>query len=151
MGKSPLYEKVKLVYNVGKFVIREGVAMNCAKCGREIQEGQVFCPICLEEMEGYPVKPGIVVHIPKRVDEEDDKTSLSWKRPVLSPEEQVRKLKKKLLWLRLAVATLLIAGGVLCFILGKAVTELDVRGIIGQNYSTVESGTNKATRIPGKP
>ena len=125
--------------------------MNCVKCGREIDEDQVFCSGCLEGMERYPVKPGIVVHIPKRVEEDDEKKTLNRKRPALPPEEQVRKLKRKLLWLRLSVAILLIACGILCFAVGKAVLELDVRGIIGQNYSTVESGTAKTTRGPSIP
>ena len=41
--------------------------MNCVKCGREIPEDQVFCEICLTEMENYPVKPGTAVHIPPRL------------------------------------------------------------------------------------
>lgn len=32
--------------------------MNCLKCGREIEEGQVFCNDCLVQMAKYPVKPG---------------------------------------------------------------------------------------------
>ena len=43
--------------------------MNCLKCGREIDAKDVFCPMCLEDMEKYPVKPGTAVHIPARKDE----------------------------------------------------------------------------------
>ena len=34
--------------------------MNCLKCGREIEEGQVFCNDCLVQMAKYPVKPEVV-------------------------------------------------------------------------------------------
>ena len=113
--------------------------MNCVKCGREIEESRVFCDSCLEEMEKYPVKPGTVVHIPKRPDVEEEKKVASRRKSVLTEEEQIRRMKKKLVWLRLIAATLLIACGALTFVLGKTVMKLDVRKIIGQNYSTVES------------
>lgn len=123
--------------------------MNCVKCGREIEESRVFCDVCLEEMEKYPVKPGTVVHIPKRSAVEDEKKMSSRRKPMLTEEEQIRRMKKKLLWLRLTVATLLILCGALTFVLGKAVTKLDVRRIIGQNYSTAES--IPTTRGPKQP
>ena len=123
--------------------------MNCAKCGREIEENQVFCPDCLKGMEDYPVKPGIVVHIPKRADEAEEKKNQARRRAVLTPEEQLRKLKKKLRWLRLSVAVLLLACGLLCFAMGKAVVELDFYRFLGQNYSTVD--TAPASRTPSQP
>ena len=122
--------------------------MNCIKCGREIEENQVFCPACLEEMGRYPVKPGVVVHIPKRTDGPEEKRTPVRKRLLLDPEEQIRKLKKKVLWLRLTVAVLLLACGLLCFAVGKVAMELDVRQIIGQNYSTVETDAATGTTEP---
>ena len=113
--------------------------MNCMKCGREIEESRVFCDTCLEEMEKHPVKPGTVVHIPKRPDTEEEKKVTFRRKQILTEEEQIRRLKKKLVWLRMIVAALLIVCGALTFVLGKAVMKLDVRKIIGQNYSTVES------------
>lgn len=38
----------------------------CMRCGREIEEGQVFCQDCLKEMSRYPVDPNTVVQIPLR-------------------------------------------------------------------------------------
>ena len=123
--------------------------MNCVKCGREIEENQVFCPDCLTEMDGYPVKPGIVVHIPKHSGADEEKKSLIRKKPILTPEEQIRKLKRRLLWARMTVAALLLACGILCFVVGKVAVELDFYRIIGQNYSTVE--TANTTRTPKNP
>lgn len=40
--------------------------LNCLKCGREIEEGQVFCNDCLVQMAKYPVKPGTAVQLPSR-------------------------------------------------------------------------------------
>ena len=38
--------------------------MSCMKCGRDTQEGQVFCTACREVMAKYPVKPGIAIQLP---------------------------------------------------------------------------------------
>ena len=40
--------------------------MSCLRCGRETAENQVFCKLCLEDMEKYPVKPGTTVQIPSQ-------------------------------------------------------------------------------------
>ena len=111
--------------------------MNCVKCGREIEHDQVFCPVCLKGMEEYPVKPGTVVHIPKHPEDEERKAPPK-KKPVLSPEEQNRRLKRKLLGLRIGLAVMLLLCGVLCFAVGKAAVELDFYRFLGQNYSTEE-------------
>lgn len=59
----PLYERGKVVYNIP--IVYLGVGrLNCLKCGREIEEGQVFCNDCLVQMAKYPVKPGTAVQLP---------------------------------------------------------------------------------------
>ena len=40
--------------------------MGCMKCGRDVQEGQIFCVSCLETMEKYPVKINAPVNLPSR-------------------------------------------------------------------------------------
>jgi hypothetical protein len=55
------------------------------KCGREIDESQVFCTECLDEMERYPVKPGTVVQLPVRPKEIPVRKTTR-RRPQLSPE-----------------------------------------------------------------
>lgn len=113
--------------------------MNCIKCGREIGEDQVFCETCLSEMENYPVKPGTAVHIPSRTLEDEGKKSQPKKRPAPTLSKQVLRLKKKLLRLRIALVLLLLICGGLCFLVGRAVVELDFQRLLGQNYHTVET------------
>ena len=112
--------------------------MNCVKCGREIEHDQVFCPACLEEMEKYPVKPGTVVHIPKHPEDEEEKRPAPRKKPGPTPEQQIGKLKRRVWRLRLCVALLLMLSGFLMFAVSRAVEELDIRHLVGQNYSTEE-------------
>ena len=117
--------------------------MNCIKCGRDVGENQVFCELCLGEMEDYPVKPGTAVHIPARPVENEPKKNQLKRRPVLTPSEQVLRLRKKVLRLRILAAVLLLICGGLCFLIGRTVMELDFQRLLGQNYHTV--GTTTAT------
>ena len=124
--------------------------MNCVKCGREIEQDQVFCRVCLEGMEEYPVKPGTVVHIPKHPEDDEKKAPIK-KKPVLQPEEQIRRLKRKLVRLRIWLAVLLLICGGLCFAVGRVVMELDFYRFLGKNYNTVETTepeTSAATEAP---
>ena len=111
--------------------------MNCVKCGRETAEERVFCDLCLEEMEKHPVDPRTAVYIPRRT-EEEPKKSVQRKKPVPTPAEQVLRLKKKLRRTRIVLAALLLLCGTLCFVVGRAVEELDFQRLLGQNYNTVE-------------
>ena len=98
--------------------------MNCVKCGRETAEEQVFCDVCLGEMEGYPVKPGTAIHIPSRNVAEEPKKNQSRRKTIRTPSEQITHLKRKLLRLRiLAVLLLLIVGG-LCFAMHPTAAEI---------------------------
>ena len=122
--------------------------MNCAKCGREIENGQVFCPVCLEEMEQYPVKPGTVVHIPKHPEDDAEKKPVARKKTPPTPEQQIKKLKKKVRWLRTALVLTMLLCGLLSFAVGKMVTELDFYRFLGQNYNTVETAPTSGTSLP---
>lgn len=112
--------------------------MNCMKCGREIEDGQVFCLDCLLDMEKYPVKPGTIVQLPSSVDFPPCKRSESRYRITPSPEEQVLVLKRQVRSLTryLAITLLVLAG--LCFY-----TVRQIRGqprvLPGQNYSAVST------------
>ena len=68
--------------------------MNCLKCGREIEDNQVFCPKCLKFMESSPVRHDVVVKLP-------DRQAAPPKRPAphrkaRTPEEQIAQLKSYL-------------------------------------------------------
>ena len=111
--------------------------MNCVKCGREIPDDQVFCETCLTEMENYPVKPGTAVHIPARLPEEQPKKTVKRKH-IPTAEEMLLKTRKKLRRTRILAVILLLICGLLSFLMGQAVLELDVQRILGQNYRTEE-------------
>ena len=107
--------------------------MQCMKCGRDLQPGQVFCEECLEEMEKYPVKPGTVVLLPHY-----QRPYAQPKKPqkrVIPLEEQFRKVKKRnrvLAWVLAATITLAIGLGCLATAL---YVEYDGKFLPGQNYS----------------
>lgn len=105
----------------------------CMRCGRELSSGQVFCQECQEEMEKYPVKPGVVVQLPRR---QTYQPKPAPRRRGLTPEEQVKKLKRqvKQLWISLAAA--LVAAAALGWVLVGDILEKDeVKWLPGQNYS----------------
>ncbi len=116
--------------------------MNCMKCGLEIENGQVFCESCLENMEKYPVKPGTRILLPNRPAPEAIKKQPSRKRPPTA-EEKLSRLRKVLKWLTVAlVVSLLLLGFAISMILEATAPE-DPQGNIGQNYNTV--GTHSHT------
>ena len=85
--------------------------MQCLKCGRKIQDGQVFCEGCLEVMQNYPVKPGTVVLLPSHREKQEEKKKTGKNRP-LTPVEQnvllraaIRRLRKVAAILFLLVCT----------------------------------------------
>ena len=81
--------------------------MSCMKCGRKVSEGQVFCPICLENAEKYPIKPGTPIQLPPRTPVVVPKARQ--KKPELRPEEQIRLLRSANRWLITVLVVLLIA------------------------------------------
>ena len=116
--------------------------MNCLKCGRETEDGQVFCKECLAIMEKYPVKPGTAVLLPKRTPAPTVK-KVRWK-PAPSLEEQVTKLRRqnhRLIAVICVVTLLLCVGGY--FTARYLVDRRAPRP--GQNYSTADVAT------PSKP
>ena len=109
--------------------------MKCMKCGREVPTEQVFCQDCLLDMEKYPVKPGTTVQLPRRREAPSVKKAHPRRRANLSPEEQVKALKKRV-WL---LTVLLIAALVLvAALVYPAVSNLLEEDVLpGQNYSAV--------------
>ena len=133
--KNVLYNRLNLKMG--------GIAMNCMKCGREMTEKQSFCAECLEEMEKYPVKPGAVVHLPRRREENASKKAHQRRKTSQSPEEQIKGYKRLI---RVLLATLLVSTillGVSGYFAVVHLMEKDVVFLPGQNYSSITSGENK--------
>ena len=114
-----------------------GVSMGCMKCGRDVSSGQVFCDKCLEEMEKYPVKPGTVVRLPRRVEESVFRKPHPRRRPQLTPDEQIKKLKLLLRRLIVTVMILLMLLGVTGYFAVVHLLESEIVRLPGQNYSSV--------------
>ena len=118
--------------------------MNCLKCGRKIDDGQVFCTDCLVQMEKYPIKPGTAVVLPNRVEAPQIRKNSPRFRVALSQEEQLRLLKRRVhnLTLALAIVLLLFAG--LAFFTGHLLRS-QAQPRPGQNYSSVTSSESSGT------
>ena len=117
--------------------------MNCVKCGREIGEDQVFCELCLAEMEHYPVKPGTAIHIPAQTAQEEPKKQPK-RKPVLTPAEQILRLQKKVQGLRIVLVLMMLLCGMLCFLFGRVAMELDFQRLLGQNFRTEQSADRES-------
>lgn len=114
--------------------------MQCMKCGREVEAGQVFCPECLAVMEQYPVKPGTIVQLPPHTGQVPvKKQPVHYRKPALPLEEQVKLLRKRLQILSLALVLALTALGVLMYLSVKDFLSKDTEFLPGQNYSSVTS------------
>lgn len=112
--------------------------MNCMKCGREIEEEQVFCAECLADMENYPVKPGTVVQLPIHPKAAPTRKG-GRRRAQLTPEEQVKQLKKHIVVLRILLSlTLVLLVTAIGFLIWR-MDEEDVTILPGQNYSSEET------------
>lgn len=114
--------------------------MACLKCGRDTEEGTLFCTGCLLTMQKYPVRPGTPVVLPTRERVVPKKAP---KRRVLSPEDQLKTLKRRnrnlfALW----IATVL-ALAILAFIGWHGFSRPQHRP--GQNYTAITAATAAPT------
>ena len=108
--------------------------MDCMKCGRTIEQGNVFCEGCLETMDKYPVSPGTPIKLPRRTTSAPKKPAS--RRRTLSHEELVTVQRRtiKRLWLAL-VCALVCLGVSIAFMIHFAQNQ-ETAPNIGQNYST---------------
>ena len=117
--------------------------MICMKCGRETEPEQAFCKDCLLDMNKYPVNPDVHVHIPVRSQAGAARKS-SPRRRSLTPEEQIRRLKKRL-WILSGILAVTVA--LLCAMIYPTVNYYARQYYLrpGQNYSTFTSETAAPT------
>ena len=116
--------------------------MTCLKCGREMDAEQAFCEACLQEMEKYPVKPGIAIQLPVR------KAAPAARKPVkkrsVSPEEQIHRLKRRVWFLSgILVVTLALIAAMVYPTVTYFSRNYNLRP--GQNYHTETVSTTPST------
>ncbi len=111
--------------------------MNCAKCGRELQENAPFCGKCLAGMEAYPVKPGTVIQLPQRAAAPSKKSAP--RRKSLPPEELVVRQRKTIRWLALAVFCLVLLLGLSVALLFRVTQDDALEVAVGQEFITRDS------------
>ena len=117
----------------------------CMKCGRPCAENQAFCEKCLADMARHPVKPGVVVLLPQQ--ERILRPAQRRRYATLSPEEQLSKLKKRVISLWLALILALGAAGTLGWFLFKDYMSHEAeKPQPGQNYSSEEDNQPKETQ-----
>ena len=109
--------------------------MQCMKCGRGVEAGEVFCELCREDMEKYPVKPGTAVVIPQRPERTQPKRPT---KKQLSYEEQLAKARKLNRTLAMLLAIyMVVAGGLLFWCLSMHFGNKG-KFLPGQNYSVIQ-------------
>ena len=116
--------------------------MHCMKCGREIEEGQVFCADCLEEMEKYPVKPGVAVFLPQQKAVSPIKKAYAKRRQGPTPEEMVVRLKKRVRRLALLWLVTLVLLGLFAYPVIRDLLKAEEL-LPGQNYSPMTITTEE--------
>ena len=111
--------------------------MQCLRCGREIEEGQVFCFLCESIMVKHPVKPNTVVTIPERAIRDRKSNPRKPARTEEDTEELRRTIRQLRLWVCMLMAALMLCVAVLTW------QELsrEKEPAIGQNYSSITEST----------
>ena len=120
--------------------------MQCMRCGRDVEEGQVFCEECRAEMEKYPVRPGTAVLLP-HYHQQHTMPKKPVKRTV-PPEEQIRRLKRRsriLAWL--LAASIAVSAG-LGYLAATLYIEYEGKFLPGQNYSAKQTEPSETTSEP---
>ena len=111
--------------------------MICMKCGREVEDNNVFCRSCREIMDKYPVAPGTVVTFPQKKRNAVRKP-MPKKEP--APEEQIRRLNKRVRWL---------AFSLVCVTLALTLSLIAMVGLVQQiNGQEDDVGSNYSTMAP---
>ena len=110
--------------------------MNCMKCGRGLEAGEAFCPVCQERMKQRPVKPGTAVILPHRDDPRNTKKQQPRKR-MIPADVQVSRLKKHNLRLAYLLIVCIVIIAMLSVLSGHVAKQLGIQKLLGQNYSTI--------------
>lgn len=109
--------------------------MSCIKCGRDLRGEQVFCLVCQENMEHYPVKPGTPVQLPAHAPQPEEKNKPIRKKKALPVEVRLRKQRITIRLLILTLAAVLLAFAATAVLSLHLLDQRDRQNHIGQNYS----------------
>ena len=109
--------------------------MQCLRCGREIEEGQVFCFLCESVMVRQPVKPNTVVTIPDR--SAAVRSTPAPRKPQQQVEEDIDLLHRTIMQLRLWVCMLMAALMLCVGVLTWQELTREEKPAIGQNYTSI--------------
>ena len=126
-----------MLYN-GPDMTMGGVAVNCMKCGCETKDDAVFCEECLDHMERHPVPPNTLVYVPSEKDRAAVKKH-SPVRAVMTAEEQIKRLNKRVHTLGLLLALALGAAVFFGLLSADTLHELSMTNLIGKNYTAITS------------
>ena len=107
--------------------------MQCLRCGRDMDEGQVFCFACEALMTKHPVKPNTVVTIHERSVRDRNANPRKAARPEEDTEGLHRTIMQLRLWVCMLMAALMLCVGVLTW---QELTRED-KPVIGQNYTSI--------------
>ena len=118
--------------------------MQCMKCGRDLEAGEVFCSECRVIMEKYPVKPGTVVQLPYRAGENLTKKQPP-RRKTVPPEEQLALYKQVTRRLAAALVVAVLLSIVSCYVAVTQHMDNKNKHALGQNYSVSQSATTAET------
>lgn len=105
--------------------------MSCMRCGKEIDEGQVFCTECLADMERHPVKSGTPIQLPQRSNQNTAKRA-SFRLAESKWQDKIFRLKYTMFWL-IVLIVLLTAALVLCVCMLLQVTPEWINKLFFEN------------------
>lgn len=108
----------------------------CLKCGKETADRAVFCDACQSIMDQNPVKPGTVIHLPRRPAPQDRKT------PQYEEPESAKQIKRLRGTVRMLTVLVTLMSVVLMFMamaLIRSITDRPEVSYIGRNYTTVDT------------
>lgn len=106
----------------------------CLKCGKKTEDRAVFCSECLAVMEQYPVKPGTVVHIPRRPPRSETKELDTFDQSAQT--ELISHQRGMIRWLTAMIAVLSLLLVVTAMLLIHTLDNQQTLPAIGRNYTT---------------
>ncbi len=109
----------------------------CLKCGKKTEGQAVFCNECLVIMEQYPVKPGTVVHLPRRQPRQDSQQKSDFDEQTQTA--QLAHQRGMIRWLTAVIAGLSLLLVLTAVLLIHTLDNIQSVPAIGRNYTTSTS------------